>query len=235
MSWEKCFSDIGISWSAFPRVVRPKARIRLEGPISVGMFNVASRFELGAFSYMHNGRAFNIVIGRYCSIGPNFYALQPNHPVDWLSTNPFQYQSDSFLGKKSHYFDGFETEKFLRNSNKSILIGNDVWIGANVTLLNGIKVGDGAIIGACSLVTKDVPPYSIVGGNPAKIIRFRFMDSVIADLMNLKWWNLEPCALSGLSFSNIDLCIKQLRERIKQGVNVFAPNICEGIAEDLIL
>ncbi len=234
MSWESHFVELGISWQLFKQSVSNKTRLRLEGPIRIGMFYVATRLEVGAFSYMHDGQAFDLEIGRYCSIGRNLYALQPNHPVDWLSTNPFQYQPDVFLGAKSTYFEGFVTQQRPHVSNKTTTIGNDVWIGSNVTLISGITIGDGAIIGAGSIVTKDVPPYAIVGGNPARILRHRFDADTVAALLDLQWWTLHPSELSGLEFSNIERCISQLRQRIDDGTEPFAPDVLEGLSGDFL-
>jgi acetyltransferase-like isoleucine patch superfamily enzyme len=234
MSWESRFDELGISWFAFPRVASPQARLRLEGPCRMGNLNVAMRLEVGAFSYLHDGQAFNLVIGRYCSIGRNLYALQPNHPTDWLSTHPFQYQPDGFLGSKSHYFEGFEAHHRTPPANRSITIGHDVWIGSNVTIVNGVTIGDGAIIGAGSVVTKDVPPYGIVGGNPARLLRHRFDDGTVAALLDLQWWNLHPSTLSGLEFSAINRCIVQLKERIAGGVEPFEPGVLEGQSGDFL-
>ena len=111
-------------------------------------------------------------IGRFCSIGCFVRIGLPLHHVTTVSTHPF--------------LEG-PTLK-----NKRTIIGNDVWIGAGVILLGeggGLCVGDGAIIGAGAVVTKDVPPYAIVGGNPARIIRYRFDEKTIRRLLALKWWN----------------------------------------------
>lgn len=78
------------------------------------------------------------------------------------------------------------------------IIGNDVWLGANSLVLKGVKIGDGAVIGAGAVVTKDVPPYAIVGGNPAKVIKMRFDDETIGKLMQLQWWNLDLSIIENL-------------------------------------
>ncbi|WP_298623583.1 CatB-related O-acetyltransferase [uncultured Legionella sp.] len=103
-----------------------------------------------------------------------------NHAMDGVSTYPFKVFGDSW------------SEASMNVVNKGdTIIGNDVWIGNSATIMQGIKIGDGAIIGTNSLVTKDVAPYSIVGGNPARVIRKRFDDESIEFLTNLCWWNWD--------------------------------------------
>ncbi|GBR70317.1 CatB-related O-acetyltransferase [Gluconobacter kanchanaburiensis] len=121
-----------------------------------------------------------LIIGDYCSIGPNVTIILGNHRADLVSTYPFR--------TLSHFWpsaaDGLEDH----TSKGDVIIGNDVWFGANVTILSGITIGDGAVIAAGSLVTRSVPPYAIAGGNPAKVIRHRFSPQVIERLLALKWW-----------------------------------------------
>lgn len=93
-----------------------------------------------------------------------------------------------------------------------IEIGNDVWIGDNVTIKNGVKIGDGAVIGACALVTKDIPPYAIVGGVPAKIIKYRFEEKIINELLELKWWNFNDEILKTIQYDNILDAIATLKK-----------------------
>jgi tetrahydrodipicolinate N-succinyltransferase len=99
---------------------------------------------------------------------------------------------------------------------KHVTIGNDVWTGHNVNILPGVSVDDGAVIGAGSVVTKDVPPYAIVAGVPAQVRRMRFPERTIERLLRLKWWELELSELSGLPFRDIDRCldrVEAIRER----------------------
>jgi len=121
----------------------------------------------------------NTSIGKFCSIAPKVRMGLGKHPINYISTSPLFYAPKNpllFKICKSPKFDEFEP----------ITIGNDVWIGVNVTIMDGIKVGDGAIIGANSVVTKDVEPFSIVGGVPAKEIKKRFETAIIEKLMELK-------------------------------------------------
>ena len=236
MTWQDTLSNLGIKWPFFDKSVSPAARLRLEGPCSIGgVFQVAQKLEVGAFSYMHDGQAFALEVGRYCSIGRQLIALQPNHPIDWLSTSPFQYQPHNFLGTNvEQYFGALEAQERPQTPTKTITIGNDVWIGSNVTLLNGISLGNGCIVGAGSVVTKSVPPYAIVGGNPARVLRMRFEEDIIAALQEIKWWDVHPSELQGLDYSDIDNCIVSLQLRIANGAKQLNIGVFEGIKKDFI-
>ncbi|AKU79617.1 CatB-related O-acetyltransferase [Spiroplasma turonicum] len=119
-------------------------------------------------------------IGKFCAIADDvkIFMNGANHRIESLSTFPFEMFAD------------FKVDNIKRNKVfKNTIIENDVWIGNGVTILPGLKIGSGSIIGAKSVVTKDVEPYSIVAGNPAKLIRFRFENSKIKELLELKWWD----------------------------------------------
>lgn len=125
-----------------------------------------------------------LIIGKFCSIacGAKFIFTSANHKLDSLSTYPFPLFFEEWDLDKSNVTDAWDNKG-------DIVIGNDVWIGYEAVIMQGVTIGDGAIIGTRAVVTKDVPPYTIVGGIPAKPIRKRFSDEVITQLLEIKWWD----------------------------------------------
>lgn len=128
-----------------------------------------------------------LIIGKFCSIasGTKFIMGPANHRISSVTTYPF------------HVFGGLWSEKTPPHLSQlpfkgDIVVGNDVWIGRESVIMPGVKIGDGAIVAAYSVVTKDVEPYSVVGGNPARFIKKRFDDFLIALLLELKWWDFSP-------------------------------------------
>lgn len=122
-----------------------------------------------------------LIIGRYCSIGSGavfMMAGNQGHQASWASTYPFVYQQDEQFADA---IDGFERAG-------DTVIGNEVWIGSEAMIMPGVTVGDGAIIASRAVVTKNVEPYSIVGSNPAKLIRYRFSKAEIEQLLEMQWW-----------------------------------------------
>lgn len=132
----------------------------------------------------------NCVIGKFCSIACNVRVQCATHPINYVSTYPgfFDTCNNFPFGKGKTHFKEFITLE----DGKYVHIGNDVWIGEGVTIKGGVTIGDGAIIGMNATVTKDVPPYAIVGGVPAKIIRYRFDEETIKKLLAIKWWDWDP-------------------------------------------
>lgn len=166
--------------------------------------------EIGFASYISIESTINKTkIGKYCSIGPYVKCVFGNHPTNtFVSTHPSFFSTrkqSGFSFTDKQLFEEFTSTK--ENGHPySITIGNDVWIGARVTLLDGITIGDGAIVAAGSLVNKDVPPYSIYGGVPAKEIKKRFNQSQIEFLVDLKWWDksFDWIKEHSASFQNIE-------------------------------
>lgn len=140
--------------------------------------------RMSRYSYFGNDcQIVNAEIGAFCSISDHVFIGGAEHPLDWVSTSPvFQNTRHSGPSKRFAKFD-------LPKSKKTI-IGNDVWIGHGVTIKQGVVIGNGAVIGSNALVSKCVPPYTIVGGVPAKTIRLRFSQEVIDRLEEIQWWNL---------------------------------------------
>lgn len=159
-------------------------------------------------------------IGKFCSIGNNVKVIAGDHPIyDYVSSHPIFYTNR--LKKEGLYIEGYierKTSKKLENKmgGYTIEIGNDVWIGTNVSILGGVTIGNGAVIGTGSVVTKDVEPYSVVVGVPAKKIKKRFTEEEINFLEKFKWWNKdrEWMKRNIVLFSDIKLFIKEMRKEI---------------------
>jgi acetyltransferase-like isoleucine patch superfamily enzyme len=147
-------------------------------------------FEIGAHSYgrpkvRFPGSGCKLTIGSYCSIGDNVeILLGGDHRTDWATTYPFAAFPEVWTGAER---DGFQV------SRGGVAIGSDVWLGSGVLIMSGVTIGHGAVVAARAVVPRDVPPYAIVGGNPAKVIRYRFEEAQIAGLLDSAWWELpEP-------------------------------------------
>ena len=125
-----------------------------------------------------------LIVGNFCSIAENVHVyLGGNHRTDWVSTYPFGHIHQN-------KFNNFRGEGHP-STKGDVIIGNDVWIGANATIMSGVTIGDGAVVACNSHVVKNVEPYSLVGGNPAKIIKHRFTTTQIEKLLEIKWWNWD--------------------------------------------
>lgn len=160
-----------------------------EGCNSVGVNARLFSVTMGTGSYVGCVELFGVKIGRYCSVASGLKVISGRHPTHtFVSTSPIFFSTKQFYGFTINKTQRYQ-EILKCKSGHNLVIGNDVWIGADVSILQGVTIGDGAIIGANSLVLKDVEPYSIVGGVPAKHIRYRFSEEQIYKLLNLRWWN----------------------------------------------
>lgn len=171
-------------------------------------------FGLGCFSYVTNAR-----IGRYCTFGARVSVGAFTHPTNWLSIHEFQYRDCSGIYGDTVLEGGVN----IAPANPPTMIGNDVWIGDNACVRTGVTVGTGAIIGMGAVVVADVPPYAIVGGNPARVIRYRFDEATIAELLALQWWQLDLAELKGIDFSNVAGAIVEIRQRLASRASSATP------------
>jgi acetyltransferase-like isoleucine patch superfamily enzyme len=154
-------------------------------------------YEIGDYSYGRLqirswGEGAKLTIGRYCSFADSVAIfLGGNHRTDWVSTYPFSDFPELWPEARG--------QGSTLSTRGDVAIGSDVWVGAGATILSGITVGHGAVIGARAVVTKDVPPYTVIGGNPATVLKLRFDEATIAALLELAWWELPREAVARLA------------------------------------
>ncbi len=157
-------------------VVSNKSRIQ--------RFVILRKCVVSDYSYIgYNTNIYNASIGKFCSISKDVCIGLPSHPTKFISTSPL------FVNIQNGTGYSWSKQDLFNSVPEKVVIGNDVWIGMKSTIMGGITIGNGAIIAAHSVVTKDVPPYAIVGGVPSKIIKYRFDDSIIETLQKSEWWN----------------------------------------------
>lgn len=178
-------------WSKILRKLRGAAiknsKIHNSSKVEAGsqIFNV----KMGKYSFCgYDCEISNCEIGSFTSIANGVVIGGGMHPMDWVGMSPVFYKGRDSVKAKFSEFD--------RKVVKPTIIGNDVWIGRNALVKQGVNIGTGAVIGMGSVVTKDVPPYAIFAGNPAKFIRYRFNDDIIQRLLESCWWELDEKILS---------------------------------------
>jgi acetyltransferase-like isoleucine patch superfamily enzyme len=190
-------------------------KCKFEGKNKIGPNTVFYSSSMGLHSYagIHN-KITNTKIGRFSSIGNYVEVTALTHPTHGVSTHPAFYS----VSYRDGYADGDKANEVLMTDNHwQCEIGNDVWIGNHVLIRGGVKIGDGAVIAMGAVVTRDVPPYAIVGGVPATIIRYRFDPERIAMMMNLKWWDKDSA------------WIKKHADLFMDVDRFFASNVCCNI------
>ena len=211
---------LGIDFDLGKYNVGPTALFEVPCRISVAV-DLARDFSVGAFTTISpsdgNGRFLhNLSIGRYCSIAAGVWVAPHEHPISWLTTNPISYVAgmfkwaDRLLGRKSLTPGSY-------NHRRSVKIGNDVWIGRGAFIKGGVTIGDGAVVAAHAVVTKDIPPYAIVGGVPAKVIRYRFDEETVKKLASLQWWKYDLAQFGQLNWEDVNGCIRKIENAVKAG------------------
>jgi hypothetical protein len=188
-----------------------------EAPMfSVASLHAATPVVIGAFSLINGGSIANTVIGRYCSLANNIAIGFAEHPIDRLTSSTLGF-SQNFNGWRDHLLAegrgvGFVAKPFV--DRPLTTIGNDVWIGQGAFLKAGVTIGDGAIVAAHAVVVKDVPPYAIVGGVPARIIRYRFPEDMVRRLLATRWWDYALTEFEGLEIRDIAASVDWLEANL---------------------
>lgn len=182
-----------------------------EPPARIGPGVRLNGVRIGAFSHISsNSILHHVEIGRYCSLGDGLTVL-PKHPTEWLTSSAIAYEAQFPLPFQRDGYDFSEFSKPL-----PVRIGNDVWIGPGVRLKDGITIGDGAIVEAGAVVTEDVPPYAIVTGAPAKVIRMRFDKGLVERLDAARWWDYNLSNIA-LPFNQPEAALDAIEKAIKVG------------------
>lgn len=158
--------------------------------------------RLGAFTYVLSELPQNAQVGRYGSIATNVEFITSEHPTDWATTSPFSYSPHGLMGLRDYLLaqglTSFPLHPSAPFASQPVILGHDVWVGQGAMFKGGVTVGDGAIVAARALVTTDVPPYAIVGGTPARVLRMRFPEALAERLRGLAWWRYGPDVLHPL-------------------------------------
>lgn len=167
---------------SFKKTKLKNTKLLLEEHVSISSKNIEGGDKsIGAYTYIRSGGEIygKVNIGRFCSIGNGVIIglSKHQHPIDWVSTSLFSTQLENTY------------KQTYKHSPTSI--GNDCWVGRNAVIMSGIKIGNGVIIGYGSIVTKDIPDYAVVAGNPAVLIKLRFTNEIRSALLKSQWWNLD--------------------------------------------
>ena len=171
-------------------------RCTFEANIHVDRFSILHNCQIGSYTYITtNCEISNCQIGKFCSVAGGVKIGLGKHPLDKISTSPVFYSNKNRMGIK------WNNDLTVSESSRTH-IGNDVWIGTNAIIVGGVRVGTGAVIAAGAVVTKDVPPYAVVAGVPARVIKYRFSQDVIDALLNCQWWNLPESDLINIAKGN---------------------------------
>lgn len=184
---------------------------QIEQPVNiVGKARLKGPVGIGRYTYVNEGSIVypKTIIGRYCSIGKGTEIGAPSHPVSRLTTSPVTY---NFRGTFKGHETPFPQIPFDERPGNTV-IGSDVWIGSRVIVLAGVKIGHGAIVAAGAIVARDVEPYTIVGGVPAKPIKMRFPPDIVEGLLAGRWWELPESMVCNLDFLDVERAVSQIIE-----------------------
>ena len=220
----------GVDSQHVPGLYTLPCNAEFEPPCSIKRMICEMSLKMGAYSYAVSGYYFGVEIGRYCSIGEGVQIGRHSHPLDFGSTSPLFYTNkQNVLGTSVNHFGSDSDYLFKPNraptTFKPTKIGNDVYIGHDAFIMPGVVVGDGAIIGARSVVTKDIPKYAIAAGVPAKVIRKRFSQNIIDGLINSAWWEYSLHQLRGVQPDSPESFIEEAEKLLEKKIDGYKPKI----------
>ena len=205
-------------------ILSPKARREFKAKHIKSQYDLnQERYNMGAFSYLGENVMIKnekeTTIGKYCSVSHQVCIGLSQHPLNCLTTHGFICQEKCYSINNLLTVPTENVVDFSKEAMPPVMIGNDVWIGYRAMIMDGVKIGDGAVIAAGAIVTKDVEPYTIVGGVPAKPIGKRFSDlpngeELRTKLLELRWWDYPPEFVEKLPFADINKCIEILQKNI---------------------
>jgi acetyltransferase-like isoleucine patch superfamily enzyme len=178
-----------------------------------GFYAGDSLCSMGSFSYSNSPLPVGLQIGRYCALSWGIKVTGPRHPYEWVTISNMTY--DRFAANVRSFA---EKSGYTKNYDPRVLekpmpvIGHDVWIGQNVTINRGVRIGNGAVVAAFSVVTKNIPPFEIWGGNPARKIKDRFEEKTRDLIMDVEWWNYDFGQFQDLDLRNVDEFMNFIKE-----------------------
>lgn len=225
-------SRIALNWkTAKPRDIPPILVVDSDDRIEpyTGFYRGSNLCTMGAFSYAHSPVLPGMSIGRYCAISWGMKITGPKHPYEWATISNFTYDRNA-TNVTSYLADNPESFQFKSPKTLGPMpsLGNDVWIGQDVSINRGVSIGDGAVVAAFSVVTRDVPPYAIVGGNPAKFIKYRFSEPVIEALLTARWWDYEAKHILNMGIENIEGFLEEFNDT-RPLLEPYLPDFVTGV------
>jgi acetyltransferase-like isoleucine patch superfamily enzyme len=189
--------------------------LEYEGPVATSDLRLNGRCRIGRFTYFNYGCEISDTdFGRYCSVGQRSIVNPGEHPTDWLSTHPFVGDPSGIscgMASVPAYAAIAGATLGAPRATRRVTIGHDVWLGANAVVLSGVSIGDGAVIAAGAVVSHDVAPFAVVGGVPARVIRYRFPEDMISRLRQLRWWDYDLAAVrEEIDYSDLERAVSML-------------------------
>lgn len=220
-------------WMKLPTEINVNSPVKIEERVglygggysgSAGAPTSHGLCTMGSFSYSTSKLPAKLEVGRYCSISSGLCFLDSHHQSHLLTTSALTFRPHNLLFKDllEELGNPIDSTWDVYGHKAFPKIANDVWIGRDVTLSMGINIGNGSIIAAGSVVTKDVPPYMIVGGNPAQVIRTRFPNEIVERLLLSRWWDKSPKFIAGIASLPVEESL-QIYEKNKDNIELYQP------------